>query len=108
MSEMIERVARALASSHGDNWDDIPGSKSNWVEMRGQFGGRFRDVNENFRCDYLDQARAAIETMRAPTPQMLDCSEPFEYTMPQAELKVMTDTATKYGIWQDMIDKALQ
>lgn len=64
MTEMIERVARALAERHGDNWDDMPNDKGHWVRERGQFNGRFRDVNERFRCDYLDEATAAIEAMR--------------------------------------------
>jgi hypothetical protein len=70
MTEMIERVARALAERHGDNWDDMPNDKGHWVRERGQFNGRFRDVNERFRCDYLDEAQAAIEAMREPTKNM--------------------------------------
>lgn len=72
MSEMIERVAKALAKCHGDNWDDLPANKSHWTAQRGQFGGRFRDVNERYRCDYLDEAEAAIEAMEDPTEAMIE------------------------------------
>jgi len=65
MDVLTERVAKALAKRHGDNWDDIPDHKGHWTERRGQFGGRFRDINERFRCDYLDEAEAAIEAMQA-------------------------------------------
>ena len=67
MTDMIERVARALAD--GD-WDDIPDNKSHWVEQRGEFGGRYRAVSEPFKGDYLDQARAAIEAM--PIRELVD------------------------------------
>ena len=60
--DMIERVARAIA---GEDWDDIPDNKSHWVKKRGWFGGRYRDVNERCKDDYLAEARAAIEAMRA-------------------------------------------
>ena len=60
--DMIERVARAIA---GEDWDDIPDNRSHWVKKRGWFGGRYRDVNERCKDDYLAEARAAIEAMRA-------------------------------------------
>lgn len=58
--DMIERVARAIA---GEDWDDIPDNKSHWVKKRGWFGGRYRDVNERCKDDYLAEARAAIKAM---------------------------------------------
>jgi hypothetical protein len=58
MSEMIERVARALCGLHfsnggieDDGWDDCP---------------------EKFRLEYLDEARVAIEAMREPTDEMIN------------------------------------
>jgi len=64
MSEMVERVAKALADSHGDKWENVPENKSQWTEKRGLFGGRYRDINERFRHDYLEDAAAAIDAMR--------------------------------------------
>jgi hypothetical protein len=92
VSEMRERVARALAKRHGDNWDDIPDHKGHWVKERGYFGGRFRDVNERFRCDYLDDAEAAIEAMREPTDAI-------------KAMSMCNDFAER--LWPAMIDAAL-
>jgi hypothetical protein len=97
MGEMIERVARALAKRHGDNWDDLPNNKGHWIRERGQFNGRFRDVNERFRCDYLDEAQAAIEAMREPTQEMIDA----------CDINIPTE-GTITGIWDDMISAALK
>jgi hypothetical protein len=71
MSEMIERVAKAIAIAHGDKWEDVPESQKQWISQRGRFGGRFRGINEYFKDCYLDAARAAIEAMREPTDGMI-------------------------------------
>lgn len=60
---MIEKVARAIAAANGDNFDETPEDKGEWVDKRGEFGGGFRDVNAPFRVDYVDMARAAIEAV---------------------------------------------
>jgi hypothetical protein len=65
--ELVERVARAIAMVRGDNPDHVPRNKSDWLAKRGDFGGRFRDVNEPFWGDYQDMAEAAIAAMR-PEP----------------------------------------
>lgn len=72
MTEMVERVARAIAKRHGDEFDAIAEDKPDWTANRGNFGGRFRDVNEPYKSDYLDMAEAAIEAMREPTEAMID------------------------------------
>jgi hypothetical protein len=56
----IRYVARAIAEANGDNYDAVPTSKSEWVKQRGQFGGRFRTVNEPYQGDYDDMAEAAL------------------------------------------------
>lgn len=61
--DVVERIARALAKERGDDFDDIPKFKNDWVKKRGEFGGRFRDINEPFVGDYLDMARAALKAM---------------------------------------------
>ena len=65
-STMLERVARAIASGLGDDFDHSFVGKSDWVAARGEKGGRFRDVNEPRQSDYLEAARAAMEAMRSP------------------------------------------
>ena len=56
-----DRVARAIADMNGDDYDQVPKHKTEWINARGQSRGRFRDVNEPFQVDYDDMARAAIE-----------------------------------------------
>lgn len=55
MSEMVERVATAMARAAKDNWDIPPQSEQTWREL----------------------ARAAIEAMREPTEAMLSAGEPW-------------------------------
>lgn len=93
MSEMVERVARAIAIAHGDAWDAVPDDKQHWTRERGKFGGRFRDVNENFKDCYRDEARAAIEAMRKPTPAI-------------EQMSMCNDLAS--NLWPAMIDEALK
>lgn len=59
--DAIERAARAIAKSQGDDFDQCPKDKSEWTEKRGQFGGRYREVIEPYQCDYLDMAEAALQ-----------------------------------------------
>ena len=77
MSEIVERIARALAARHGDDWDHLPNDKPHWTAQRGQFGGRFRDVNERFKCDYIDEAESAVVVLTAPQ-SALDSSPLFD------------------------------
>ena len=55
MSEMVERVARAICESEKMNPDDKLGGWIHWVNA----------------------ARAAIEAMREPTDEMLSAMEPW-------------------------------
>lgn len=69
MSEMVERVARRIASELGDDFDHAFAGKAEWIAARGQKGGRYRDVNEPYRDEYLDAARGALEEAAlSPTP----------------------------------------
>lgn len=92
MSEMIKRVARAICCPDGCNGDT--GS------------GRPCDI-EREDSTSMHQARAAIEVMREPTSNMMAADRPYEYTAPSGEFVILTDVATKYGIWRAMIDAAL-
>jgi hypothetical protein len=68
--EIIERVSRAIAESEGANWP----------------------LSDSMHSEYLIIARAAIEAMRGPTPEMLP-EEMYEKTYRH--------------IWQKMISAAL-
>lgn len=97
---MIERVARAIATRNGDDFDLIPRDKPHWTAERGEFGGRFRDVNAPHQCDYLDMAEAAIEAMRSPDVDMLVAGAAAMYDYyPGADEMLRC--------WQAAIDEAL-
>lgn len=58
--DAIERAARRIAEVQGDDFDECPKSKSDWIEKRGHFDGRYRDINEPFQSCYLRMAEAAL------------------------------------------------
>mgnify|MGYP004528143805 CR=1 FL=1 len=98
--DMVEKVARAIAEQNGDDYEQVPLHKSDWVQKGGLFNGRFRDVSEPYRTDYEDMAEAALKAMREPTPEML------EYEIDQDDLHNTVKTDGEL-IWQAMIDAAL-
>lgn len=61
----IEQVARVIAQALGDDFVHAFRSKSEWNRARGEKGGRYRDINEPMRDDYLEAAKAAIQFIRA-------------------------------------------
>lgn len=98
MSEMVERVARAISSQEGNDWD-------------GQLGGR-----ECVRIRYRNMARAAIEAMREPTREMINIISKTYFEIESVELddqasakqnavKLVTYIARG---WHAMIDEALK
>lgn len=74
MSEMIERVARAIFETYGKEegldggWDDVLSA----AEIGAPIATRWRDLA-------FKEARAAIEAMREPTTEMLDLGPPEPY-----------------------------
>ncbi len=68
MTDMVEKVWRAIAIENGDDPDQIPRHKSHWNKEQGKFGGRFRDINEPFVSDYEAMARAAIRALTESAP----------------------------------------
>lgn len=73
--QLIEKVARAIADQNGDQWEFVPEDKPDWIDNRGMFQGRSRDINEPFRCDYEEMATAALnavyEALKEPSDEML-------------------------------------
>lgn len=82
MSEMIERVARAIGAADPEQCGQINDS-----EMGDYFWEKYRHL-------YMPMARAAIEAMREPTR-----------TMHEAGLKT---TGMPSNTFRDMIDAALK
>jgi hypothetical protein len=68
MSNMIERVARAMCAADG--------------------GSQEVDVHH-----YLDMARAAIEAMREPTEAMCEAADAVECNQPECIWQAMIDAA---------------
>lgn len=94
MSEIIERVARAMAEADGWTWS---GPHSQMVDeyASGQSGSRARNW-------WRTAARAAIKAMREPTPLM--CG--FGMSPLSDALDEGRAPSTRV-IWQAMIDTAL-
>lgn len=69
MSEMIERVAKALG---GGDWDSCPNDRPRWRE----------------------DARAAIEAMREPTEEMIEAANECEASW-KSIWPAMLDAATE-------------
>lgn len=98
MSNMIERVARAL-------WDETGPSNSGWTF-------------EMDRDDMVTLARAAIEAMRSPSAKMLDagmtaiedCKDESWSSGAEGESHTYeyVSSAAHLVTWQAMIDAALK
>lgn len=99
MSAMIERVARAIATENGDDYDKIPDSKSEWNKEHGEFDGRFRDVNEPSKADYLAMAKAALVALIPPTQAMISAGYDVGYS---------PDPLPCDHVFMAMIDEALK
>lgn len=67
---MRNRIARAIARGLGDDYGNAFTSKSEWNSLRGQKGGRYRDINEPFTSDYDEAADAVLAEMAEPTNEM--------------------------------------
>lgn len=76
--KMIEKVARIIAvkSTNGLSWDRIP---------------------DQFKNEFIEQARAAIEAMREPTKRMLEpvtnADGFFKLSDPKEAYQAMIDAA---------------
>lgn len=63
-ADLVEVIARAIAEGNGEDFDAVPKHKSEWVKRRGQYQGRFRDINEPFQSDYLAMAEVVRDRLR--------------------------------------------
>ena len=73
----VEAMAQAIAGAIGDGYENAFSDKSEWIAGRGERGGRFRDVNEPFQCDYDAAAQAALDAL-AEMGLVVVPSEPTE------------------------------
>lgn len=88
MSEMVERVAKALWTQAGyfGDWDS-----TDWIKGPSPY----------FREQFRAQARAAIEAMREPTHVMLSRGN-------TAAQDYGLGRSPELGVWRAMIDEALK
>lgn len=83
-------VARAMCERRDDtSFDDLPTNKGQWIEGRGMFGGRYRDVNEPMQCDYLDMADAAIRAIFGEPPVTANPREGEGVEMNESDLSAL-------------------
>lgn len=86
MSEMVERVAKAIAADESRTWSEMDG-----VEV----------------AMYFSFARAAIAAMREPTEAMANAPDVYRAGAVGGHFDVCTPT--DYAkIWQAMIDAAIE
>lgn len=71
----LERLARAIATGLGDDFDHAFASKAEWIAARGEKGGRYRDINEPRQPDYLSAAESALQELRNPSEGMVEAAE---------------------------------
>jgi hypothetical protein len=71
---MIELVAQSLFDRHCQR------CKARGTEPHHPAGTLVRDMPPSYRDDYIADARAAIEAMREPTPQMVAAVAPLALT----------------------------
>lgn len=94
MSEMVERVAQALAENRR--------IRRAAAEHE---GCACMGPPEYCQCEQardLADARSAISAMREPTPGMVEAGDDTAGTL------AITHDYSAYGTWQDMIDAALE
>lgn len=110
MDKALEAAARAMAHENGDDYDAIPANKTEWTKGRGQFGGRFRDVNEPYKSDYDEMAAAAIRAYEAALPtsplsrSLEDLAERIEAgePLPDHAAEIIRDAARRARPLPDM------
>lgn len=73
MSEMVERVARAMCDVSVRDPDDRSGGAHP--------SGIWLDAGDPWWVGYEDMARAAIAAMRGPTPKMIEAFELIKYDL---------------------------
>jgi len=106
MSEMVERVARAICVAHGVNPDAPTPVFETFRDSFGGFAAMQTGRTEPSWHREKKAARAAIEAMREPTEEMLAAGQ---WTISDnLTVSVCVENNRKAReIWQSMIDAAL-
>ena len=102
MSEMIERVARALCTADGCSPDAILGI----VPAVGSVP--FADIATPAWRSYVDKARAVIVAMREPTNDMLDAGAFYFLSDRDPGPILETERSLARSTFRSMLEVALQ
>ena len=84
--ELREKVARAIAEALGDDLDHAFVNKSEWNAARGEKGGRYRDINEPMREEYLAAAHDALNLIGGDGWKPIETFDPPEDGEPRVEV----------------------
>ena len=90
-NDLVERVARDIADALGDNFNYAFAGKTEWITHRGETVAGFRDVNQPYKSDYMDAARAAISVI---APAVL------EEAAKVAPAKIRAEGCETVGQWE--------
>lgn len=117
MSEMIERVARAICTTYGDVYDEQPADLETLREWRRGVGGVVKAYDPGLptQKDWKDMARAAIEAQRNPTEAMMEASRGALRGVPRATFMQLELSGSNQAMqdfkarrrWHAMIDAML-
>lgn len=99
MSEMIERVARAIIAVNA------PQMMKGWSALTDE--QRAAEIDHGWDL-WKDEARAAIRAMREPTGPMAFAAKRMEKRLGEDGPVEVNYVAVAYDIWPKMIDEALK
>lgn len=106
MTDMIERVARAILADH--DWTQNPVSDEDGMQVNPEITG-WDALSPDWQECLRGMARAAIKSMRTPTDDMkiagFDSIWGSVSAMPDGPIEIQTDAAAV--AWRYMIDAAL-
>ena len=96
MTDMIERVAAAMAAAEGWRWTDDR-------QMLDCSAAGLQNTSRE-RDSWRNRARVAIESMCNPTEHMLDCGACYE----NQDHDIIDEGEIARDVWNSMIDASLK
>lgn len=102
MSEVIERVARTIATALGDDLDEVFTSKAEWNAAHGEKAGTYRSINLPMRSDYIHAAKSVAGEFPSAASVLSELREPTD-AMFRAFMSVNSQPLTSGGervVWE--------
>lgn len=113
-SEMVERIARAICASYGDEYDEQPADLAALEALRRrENGSRYEGVHPHdpglpTQADWDECARAAFQAILEPTERMILAAIMTSYpTVEQAGGLIQQARAAARLEWQAMVEAML-